>query len=296
MLEGELTAISRAWEFQKKAEISERPVQIEKYLAAADADLRVRHDLKDSEAGQTFQIGSRHIIVVNGNHTPERQRFTILHELAHIVLELPSNHAHSVSVDQLLRYNKRPREEVLCDVFASECLLPRRLFQRDVLARPCSFTAVDELATLYEASLSATGSRFAAYSKSPCSWILADDRYVRFVSCSSALRDTGFFVRLGIEVPRQSVLGRLGGGTKDVQPGVPYSLPAHVWINNDCRSIEELTETAVLAPLFSQGVALLVAEIGDEGDRREPTVKDQEDVLLHELDGVLRFPGRRSRR
>src|SRR5689334_6045547 len=101
MIEGELKVISHAWEFQKEAGITERPVSIEKYIKAIGAELKVRDNLRDDEAGQTFQIGDRRIIVVNGRHTAERQRFTILHEIAHIRLNLPSTHSHSSTVEQV---------------------------------------------------------------------------------------------------------------------------------------------------------------------------------------------------
>jgi Zn-dependent peptidase ImmA (M78 family) len=295
MLEGELAAISRAWEFQKEAGISERPVSLEKYLSVAGAELRVRKDLEDAEAGQTFQVGGRHIIVVNGNHTPERQRFTILHELAHIRLGLPSNHERSISTDQLLKYTKRPREEIICDVFASECLLPRNLFHRDVQARPCTFKAIEELAAVYQASLAATGSRFVAYNKHHCGWVLSDEKRIRYVSCSSRLRDTGFFISPGIEVPAQSVLGRLSAGSVDVRSGRPETIPLYVWTHSNCRGVEELTETAILAPSFAQGLALISAEISDESRQSPQDDERDEDELLPELDGVLRFPGSRRR-
>lgn len=297
MLEGEHAAISRAWDFQKEAGITGVPVALEKYLAIANAELRVRHDLKDREAGQTFQLGERHIIVVNGRHSPERQRFTVLHELAHIRLGLPSTHGQSISVTDLMRYSNRPREEILCDVFAGECLLPRQFFLADVRKRPCAFGSIEELAELYCASLAATGSRFAAYNEIPCAWILADDRRVRYVSCSPSLREAGFFLKVGTEVPAKSVLGRLMAGAYDATAGTADVVPSYIWINNDCGGIEKFTETAVLAPTLSQGLVLLCAEdSGDSERRRPPDTSNEGDELLPELDGILTFPGRRRRK
>ncbi len=234
MLEGEHAAISRAWDFQREAGISSIPVALEKYLAAANAELQVRRDLKDTEAGQTFPLGDRHIILVNGHHSSERQRFTVLHELAHIRLGLPSKHGQSISVDQLLRYSNRPREEILCDIFAAECLLPRQFLLADVRKRPCTFLAIEELADLYCASLAATGSRFAAYNEAHCAWVLADSQRVRYVSCSPSLRETGFFLKIGTEVPAKSVLGRLVAGTGDAVAGTADVVPSYIWLNSDC--------------------------------------------------------------
>jgi hypothetical protein len=296
MVEGEAATITAAWAFQKEAGISGVPVSLEKYLAIVQADLRVQHNLKDSEAGQTFPFGDRHVIVVNGRHSHERQRFTVLHELAHIRLGLPSKHGQSISVDQLLRYNARPREEILCDVFASECLLPRQFFLADVRKRPCTFRSVQELAELYCASLAATGSRFAAYNESPCAWILADDKHVRYVSCSPSMREAGFFLRFGTEVPAKSVLGKLMAGARDVIAGTADIVPSYIWINNDCGGVEEFTETAVLSSAYSQGLVLLCAEDAPPKDGRRSLTSCDEDELLPELDGVLKFPGRKRRK
>ncbi len=296
MIEGEYAAIARAWDFQKEAGITDVPVPIEKYLVAANAELRISHKLRDDEAGQTFQLGERHIIVVNGRDTPARQRFTVLHELAHIKLSLPSKHGQSISVSDLLRYRNRPREEILCDVFASECLLPRQFFIADVRKRSCTFATIEELAELYCASLAATGSRFAAYSETPCAWVLADDRRVRYVTCSPSLREAGFFVKLGIEVPARSVLGRLASNDATVRPGVAELVPSYIWVNNDCGEIEEFSETAVLAPALSQGLSFLCAEDSERPARSRPeTSSDDGAELLSELDGVLRFPGRKGK-
>jgi|HigsolmetaAR201D_1030396.scaffolds.fasta_scaffold03329_1 Predicted Zn peptidase len=297
MLEGEQSAIVEAWRFQQEAGISEIPVSIEKYLRAANAEVKVRYDLKNDEAGQVFQFGDRTIIIVNGNHSSERQRFTILHELAHIRLGLPSKHGSSTSVSDLLSYSRRPKEEVLCDVFAAECLLPNRFFRPDVRKSTCSFQSVQQLAERYEASLTATGSRYATYSDEPCAWILADDQRIRFVASSASLRNARFFVRIGIEIPKRSVLGRLARGDSTVRPLVAEAVAAYVWVDNPLRGISEFEETAVLQPSLNQGLALLVAEpIEDERQARDfDWENEEEDGLLREIDGHLKFPSHRRR-
>jgi len=296
MLEGEYVSVARAWDFQREAGVSDVPVEIEKYLAFANVDLRISFDLRDDEAGQTFPIGEGHIIVVNGHQSIERQRFTVLHELAHIRLELPSIHGQSISIDQLLRYHIRPREEILCDIFASECLLPRQHFIVDVRKRPCTMQSIQELADLYSASLTATGSRFAAYNETPCAWLLADEGRIRYVSCSRTMREMGFFLNIGTQVPAKSVLGRLLVGTSNVTAGVPDIVPSYIWINNDCRGCEEFTETSVGALGRSQGLALLVAEDVQPGAVLSRDALQDDDDLLPELDGILKFPDRKRRK
>ena len=58
-----------------------------------------------------FANGEIPLIVVNGNFPTERKRFTALHELGHLLLDIPAN----VSSKEI---------ESLCNAFASEMLLP----------------------------------------------------------------------------------------------------------------------------------------------------------------------------
>jgi Zn-dependent peptidase ImmA (M78 family) len=112
-------------------------------------------------SGNTTLISGRHCIFVNGRHTLERQRFTILHEIAHILLCLPSIHDSVIRSAILMGYTKRPPEEICCAAFAAECLLPYDFFKKDVHRYPVGFGSVEQLAADYEASLTCTGSRCA---------------------------------------------------------------------------------------------------------------------------------------
>jgi Zn-dependent peptidase ImmA (M78 family) len=154
----ELPTVLKAREFVKKAGIKQIPADIQQYLNVANAELSVKFDLKDSEAGRTIPLSDRYIIEVNGRHTPERQRFTVLHEIGHIILELPSSHSDEVSIESLHRYKSRPTEEIWCDVFAAECLLPYHFFREDVGKTDPGMDAIRGLAAKYEASLISTAS------------------------------------------------------------------------------------------------------------------------------------------
>jgi Zn-dependent peptidase ImmA (M78 family)/transcriptional regulator with XRE-family HTH domain len=73
------------------------------------------------EAPSTFDglstiINNEHIIVVlNSNLSPERKRFTALHELGHLILKFDDNIVQK-------------EEEYLCHLFASEMLIPSSTF------------------------------------------------------------------------------------------------------------------------------------------------------------------------
>ena len=107
----EFPTILRAREFLRDAGNDSVPVDVKRLAAAANAKIKVAYDLADDESGQTTPFKGKHIIFVNGNHKEERQRFTVLHEIAHIVLGLPSqHHGSTLKTEMLLRYARRPRK------------------------------------------------------------------------------------------------------------------------------------------------------------------------------------------
>ena len=206
----ELPTILKARQFIKDAGIDGIPVDIERLAAAAKAKIKIVRDLEDDESGQTFPLGDQHIITVNGHHREERQRFTVLHEIAHIVLELPSqHHGQTLTTGDLVQYGRRPPEEILCDVFAAECLLPYEYFSNDVADLDISMDAVKKLAEDYKASITSTGSRFAVNANGPCAFVLSESGKIRYVSRSKYLRELNGWIDFNIPIPKGSVAHRL---------------------------------------------------------------------------------------
>ena len=291
----EVRAILRARRFLKEAGSTSVPVDLRCLAAAAKAKIKVVHDLRDDESGQTTRIGDKHIIVVNGNHREERRRFTVSHELGHIVLELPSRHDGStLKTATLLGYRGRPEEEVLCDVFAAECLLPYDPFAREVADSDISMEAVKSFAAVYKASLTATGSRFAVNANAPCAFVLSEAGRVRYVAPSKYLRELGGWIGFNTPIPRDSVAARLvrdGAKVEDYD-----EVPADLWFEGGIRNRPLVAEESILLPEWNQCLSLLwiddsLLPVGERWD-----VEDDEDVLLEELDGRPSWPSKKRRR
>jgi Zn-dependent peptidase ImmA (M78 family) len=82
----------RARMFVASVDISGIQNDLSAYVVAANAKLKT-DELDEGESGFTITKSSgQHIITVNSLEPEQRQRFTICHEIAHIVLELPSHH------------------------------------------------------------------------------------------------------------------------------------------------------------------------------------------------------------
>nr|VFK13450.1 MAG: protein of unknown function (DUF955) [Candidatus Kentron sp. LFY] len=292
----EFPVIQKARQFINDAAINSVPVDVERLASNAKAKINVRTDMDDDESGQTFSLGGKNFITVNGNQREERQRFTILHEIAHIVLELPSHHhGDNITTSDLVSYRRRPKEEMLCDVFAAECLLPYKFFSRDVGNIDVSLHAVKELAKKYKASITSTGSRFAVYCNAPCAFVLIENDKIRYVSSSKFLRELNGWIEIGISIPQGSVAYRL---IKEPLKMEDYDeVESNIWFNNGIKGYELVAEEAMLIREWNQCLSLIWL---DESLRRVSQTKNYDDqdegALLKELNGVLPWPSKRRRK
>jgi Zn-dependent peptidase ImmA (M78 family) len=281
----EFTAVLRARELVKSAKVSSIPPRIEAYLeAVGNCKLQVDGGLPPDEPGYSARVSGKDLIVVNGNDRAERQRFTACHELGHIVLDLPSDHTAS----PLWCYAKRPANEIYCDVFAAELLLPYPPFKPVADASIIGFAALDDIARDFEASVTATGSRFAAAVDTPCAFVLSERGVVRYASRSKPLREAGAWIAPGMAVP----VGSLSKAAQTKGEEGPIEVQADLWFSDWRRGGVLLEETRYLTR-WDQTLTLLWFE-----DEEVPQDDDEvrEDLGLRELDGVLPWPGKKRRR
>src|SRR5258708_28104608 len=164
----EFSVVLKARGFVRKANVASIPVPLESYLAAARATSREIANMGADEAGTCFPMADgSYRICVNANDRIERRRFTVCHEIGHIVLGLKSEHKTEPWT------TGRPLAERLCDLFAAELLLPGKLFEPAAEDAPVSLAGIDALARQFEASVTATGSRYADSVSTPCAFVLS---------------------------------------------------------------------------------------------------------------------------
>lgn len=298
----EFSAVLRAKAFVRAANPSSIPVPLGPYLKAAGAVVTVESDMGPDESGSCFRRrdGTYHICV-NGSHREERQRFTLCHEIAHIVLGLKSDH-------QTVPWSAgRPLAERLCDLFAAELLLPGELFQAAAEDAPVSLASVDALARRFGSSVVATGSRFAETVSEPVAFVLSQCGKVVHGARSKSLKDAGAFIAREMGLPEGSVSARARAGDL-VERAM---IDADAWFSSWERGGTLLEEARHLTQ-WDQTITLLWFEDGDipaarAGDRREyrwalegrdtaQRPDDEDELGLKELDGNLRWPGRPRRR
>lgn len=285
----EFSVVLKAREFINTVGPKAVPVPIMAYVDHIGAVLRPQFDLGPDEPGWSFENKGKYYICVNGNDSNARQRFTICHELAHIVLGIPSDHKSS----PWWSYAGKSQNEIFCDVFASELLLPHKLFKPLIDEMNISLVKVDELAARFEASTMATGSRFAAFSPTPCAFVLSEKGIIRYASRSTALREANAWIPTRVPLPIGSVAERIR--TAEGDDG-PQEIEADIWFSDWDRG-GVLLEDARHIRQWDQTVALLWFEEDEVPppimDRRR---REEEEFGLAELDGILPWPGKKHRR
>jgi Zn-dependent peptidase ImmA (M78 family) len=291
----EFHAVLRARELVNKVNPTTAPVAVELYAQEVGAVIRPQTDMGPDEAGSCFVIKGKRFICTNANDRLERQRFTVCHEVAHLWLGLPSQHASL----PWWSYAKRPLAEILCDVFAAELLLPYDLFHPEAEKAIIGLSSIDELAARFAASTTATGSRYAYVVSAPVAFVLSEQGKVRYASRSKPLRDAPAWIAPRLDIPEGSLSKIVRAGTSIESRSV---VDADLWFSEWERGGTLLEEVRHLAQ-WDQTLTLLWFEDEDVPGRKYRDERGQvhaeeenEDELLKELNGQLRWPTKRRRR
>lgn len=125
----ELAVAMKARDFVRLCGAPALPVSVDTYAAQIGGVVK-KEILEENEDAWSFhdKNGNYHICV-NCAHNSRRQRFSVCHEVAHVVLEIAADHA-----GPSWTYSRRPPGEVFCDVFAAELLLPYDAASTDWIA------------------------------------------------------------------------------------------------------------------------------------------------------------------
>ncbi len=288
----EFEAELRARQFVQDVGITSLPADLARYVTKVGGKVMLE-ELDKDEAGYTMTTPKGPVISLNSHDRAARRRFTQCHEIAHVVLQLPSQHSHGPDWS----YVKRPIEEICCDVFAAEILLPFKLFLAKAAGRALNFDTVHYLTGECFASREAVASRLVATNRSPCAYILTEGGVVQHVIRSALLRSAKAWISRGSALPAGSAAQGL---RRDSDGDGSLTCAGDLWFEG-WRDVE-LEEFSIFLPEYDQTLTLLQCTDPDELDalslQREAMTesRDPDDELLAPLDGHLSFSPKRRRR
>lgn len=208
-------------------------------------------------AGCLVNDGGALVIRVRSTDTDGRQRFTIFHEIAHTFLP-GYRHATQYRCAPLSSRSRRDPIEVLCDLAASELLLPARYVRSAITTSSFDLDAIETLADDCGASLEAAARRFISLWPEPCLLL----RMERTAKPSDPHGE-----------PKLRVSSTLANGTWPYMPAFKSVSDAHVL--NDCLNggyvdcITDLDDVAVTPVGLVELHARHYPYVDSEGEHHE---------------------------
>ncbi len=114
-------------------EVEREPVPVRQLARLAGASIRVG-DLPDELSGFLLRQADGAIIGVNEDHVETRQRFTIAHEIGHLLLHPERSYLDRRLIPSYYRDDKSGTAESLVEIqanqFAADLLMPKSLLRR----------------------------------------------------------------------------------------------------------------------------------------------------------------------
>jgi Zn-dependent peptidase ImmA (M78 family) len=191
--------------------------------------------------------------------SPGRRRFSLAHELGHLVLGSGLNTVSLLSCSSAADPEAHDREAD-ADAFAAELLMPEALVRRRCEVSPMSLDVAQAIAETFGTSLVASAIRLAELTSERCATVYSEDGIVRWSARSSSFHAV---VERGAPLDPLSVAFDLARGLRHHDRGARPIL-ADAWI--DTPGSGELVEHSVMVP--ETGGVLTLLWVPDGESRR----------------------------
>lgn len=140
-----------------------------------------------------------------------RVRFTLAHELGHFVIDEHRNALKSglaPAHPSFTNFASDNEVELEADFFASSLLIPKSRLLKDVFRRKFSFNLIEELATKYQTSITATLIKFASIGNHPIMIVCSIDKKIKWFKYSDDFPFKYIEALPGFKVPVNTLAGQ----------------------------------------------------------------------------------------
>ena len=208
------------------------------------------------------------IAVKNSMREETRKRFTIAHELGHLLM--PGHDDYGICATEVIESWTRDAKESEANAFAAELLMPLSLVTQLAAVAEPSFVPIERLAATFNTSLTASGYRFATLTPYSVALVWSQNGRIRWTKRSEEFKG---WLRLREAVDARTLAADLFGG-KHVPPGL-HAVPADAWLESAGTDATLLEESRLL-PGYEAVLTVLWA--------KEPlSDRDEADELLSPL-------------
>lgn len=209
------------------------------------------------------------------------QHFSVAHELGHYFLpgHIDAVLAHSHVHESRAGFSSGDQYELEADHFAARLLMPKKLFTTALRAAGSGFSAIEQLSSLCNTSLTATAIRFTQCTRAPVAIVVSTGNNIDYCFMSDTLKDfPGIdWIRKRQAVPRDTPTFGFNQDAENVRLGerIQESSELQDWFGG--RQSIELMEEAVGLGKYGKTLTVLsdIALPDDEEDD-----DDDEETLI----------------
>lgn len=187
-------------------------------------------------------------IRVKPNDSYTRKRFSIAHELGHLVMgHLNSYHQFCSNGDMMNWYSKT--QETQANFFASELILPQKMIKTRADVPEVNISRIQEIACEFYASLTATAIKFVRLCPEQCAVVFSSGGKIRWAYKSSSFEA---YIPFGQSLDKRTLAFDLSQGKERESP---VEIDADAWIEGS--NIDEIVEDSVSSDRYDFVLSIL---------------------------------------
>ena len=112
--------------------ITKPPVKLQQICDILDIDFRLSDFWDDNLSGKVYIEGENPVIEVNNQHSFERKRFTLAHELGHLFRHIATGLKSEVNDPKFRRAGDFDYTEIQANKFAAGLLMPKSFIEDEI--------------------------------------------------------------------------------------------------------------------------------------------------------------------
>jgi Zn-dependent peptidase ImmA (M78 family) len=208
---------------------------------------------------QSEARGTSKILLKRGLRSEGRKRFTIAHELGHLLFEASSDFRHGCQPVAMLPSLASPDREAQANEFAAELLMPQRCLARMIDQTGPTLANVQEIATYFRTSLTSAALRYQRVCGFQCAVVHSEGSAIQWEFTARHERKFPFELVCRNDLknlPEGSVIRRLREGA--LVPEGMHEVPPETWLApTDAARVVRLYEDSRFFPRYDTGLTLL---------------------------------------
>jgi IrrE N-terminal-like domain len=276
----------RATQVLKALGITALPVDPFRIADSHSVEYREDPRFDSGFSGCLLRVGNAFGILYSARFSNEGfRRFTVAHELGHYFLEGHVQHLFGQGQgphQSESGFSSEDKYEREADTFAASLPMPRELFEPACEQAGLGLKAIESLADLCNVSLTASGIRYAGYTRDPVAVVCSEGDRIHFAFMSTALKAIRglTWLRKGVVIPRGTATRNFNEDPRNVASGRRLTAASSFELWFDGGGNTRLDEEVVGLGGYGRTLTVLSSECFPDSDDLANSEEDESEDLL----------------